>query len=97
MAHVGSQVRWIPHGRMPADPMTKVDPAKGNLALADLLRRGTLVLIDEEGHLDERALNISLKTRSRKACQKVVQETNERIGGEGSELSEDVASLEGTP
>ena len=53
---------------MPADAMTKIDPARGNLALSEMLRRGSLCLMDEEGHLSERQLNLSLKSRSRKKC-----------------------------
>ena len=48
--------------------MTKIDPARGNLALSEMLRRGTMCLMDEEGHLSERQLNLSLKSRSRKKC-----------------------------
>eukprot|EP00959_Pyramimonas_sp_CCMP1952_P113727 2377364-Pyramimonas_sp.AAC.1 len=70
MCAVGSQIRWVPHGRMAADALTKADPAKGNLALADLLCRGTISLIDEVGHMSERALNSSLKCRSRTASRK---------------------------
>ncbi len=54
----GSQVGWVPHGRMPADAMTKNDPARENVALSELLRRGPLCLIDEERHLSERRRNI---------------------------------------
>ena len=43
----------VARGRMPADPLTKIEPAKGNLAVHDVLCRGTLSLIDEEGHLDD--------------------------------------------
>ena len=74
MSQIGSQVRWVPHGRMPADCMTKEDPAKGNLALSDLLIRGTLSLRDENGCLDERALNLSLKSRSRGASLRALKE-----------------------
>ena len=68
MSTLGSQARWVPHGRMPADAMTKIDPARGNLALSEMLRRGSPCLMDEEGHLSERQLNLSLKSRSRKKC-----------------------------
>ena len=63
MSALGSQVRWVPHGRMPADAMAKIDPARRKLALS-----GTMCLMDEEGHLSERQLNLSLKSRSRKKC-----------------------------
>ena len=63
MSALGSQVKWVPHGRMPADAMTKIDAARGKLALS-----GTMCLMDEEGHLSERQLNLSLKSRSRKKC-----------------------------
>eukprot|EP00959_Pyramimonas_sp_CCMP1952_P356048 7456692-Pyramimonas_sp.AAC.1 len=59
---------------MPADPLTKIDPSRGNAALHDVLTRGTLCLIDEEGHVDERSLNLSLKSRSRGASKKVLSE-----------------------
>ncbi len=68
MSALGSQVRWAPHGRMPADAKTKIDPARGNLALSEMLRRGSLRLMDEEGHLSERQLNLTLKSRSRNKC-----------------------------
>ena len=47
---------------------------KGNLALTDLLIRGTLSLKDENGCLDERALNLSLKSRSRGASLRALKE-----------------------
>eukprot|EP00959_Pyramimonas_sp_CCMP1952_P231529 4839438-Pyramimonas_sp.AAC.1 len=53
LASVGSRVRWVPHARMPSDPLTKVDPVSGNHALKDLLSKASLVLVDEHGHLDE--------------------------------------------
>eukprot|EP00959_Pyramimonas_sp_CCMP1952_P380122 7963417-Pyramimonas_sp.AAC.1 len=57
---------------MPSDPLTKVDPVSGNHALKDLLSKASLVLVDERGHLDERALNASLKSRSRGASKKML-------------------------
>eukprot|EP00959_Pyramimonas_sp_CCMP1952_P087550 1831827-Pyramimonas_sp.AAC.1 len=42
------RVRWIPHGRMPVDPLTKDDITKSNAALFDLMSHGRLCLIDEE-------------------------------------------------
>ena len=74
LVQLGARVRWVPHGRMPADVMTKVDPSKGNLAMIELLRKGTISLIVEGGHLSERALNVSLKSRSRGACLRALQE-----------------------
>eukprot|EP00959_Pyramimonas_sp_CCMP1952_P172478 3603641-Pyramimonas_sp.AAC.1 len=74
MASIGSSVRWLPHGRMPADPLTHADPGKGNLALHDLLCRGALCLVDEGGHINERALNLSLKSRSRGAFRKALMD-----------------------
>eukprot|EP00959_Pyramimonas_sp_CCMP1952_P348212 7293800-Pyramimonas_sp.AAC.1 len=41
------KVRWIPHGRMPVDSLTKDDITKGNAgnaALFDLMTRGRLIL-----------------------------------------------------
>lgn len=72
MTAIGSQVRWVPHGRMAADTLTKADPSRGNVALQDLLGKGTMVLIDEDGHMTERALNQDLKSRSRKASREIL-------------------------
>eukprot|EP00959_Pyramimonas_sp_CCMP1952_P132635 2773174-Pyramimonas_sp.AAC.1 len=57
---------------MAADALAKADPARGNLALTDLLSKGTMILIDEEGHLSERSLNHSLKSRSRRASKEAL-------------------------
>eukprot|EP00959_Pyramimonas_sp_CCMP1952_P466556 9490139-Pyramimonas_sp.AAC.1 len=82
----------MPHARMPADPLTKVDPCKGNLALHDLLCRGTLSLIDEHGHLSERVLNESLKSRSRGASRRALElaaeseRTSEQLRDEPSKV-----------
>ena len=78
MSALGSQVRWVPHGRMPADAMNKIDPARGNLALSEMLRRGSLCLMDEEGHMSERQLDLSLKSRSRKKCLEELLKSEER-------------------
>eukprot|EP00959_Pyramimonas_sp_CCMP1952_P320903 6715654-Pyramimonas_sp.AAC.1 len=50
-----------------------MDPSRGNLALHDLLCRGTLSLVDEHGHLTERALNEALKSRSRGASRRALE------------------------
>ena len=91
MSALGSQVRWVPHGRMPADAMTKIDPARRNLALSEMLRRGTMCLTDEEGHLSERQLNLSLKSRSRKKCsEKLLKSEESRLSEErGKALREE--------
>eukprot|EP00959_Pyramimonas_sp_CCMP1952_P134583 2816412-Pyramimonas_sp.AAC.1 len=65
-----STIRWVPHSKMPADSLTKVDPQRGNYALADLMGKGTLALTDETGSLDERSLNLALKSRSRASSRK---------------------------
>ncbi|CAK0893332.1 unnamed protein product, partial [Prorocentrum cordatum] len=64
MTAEGTVVRWVPHCKMPADALTKVDPGRGNFALTDLMHKGMLALTDESGSLDERSLNLSLKSRS---------------------------------
>ena len=46
LEHAKGSVRWIPHGRMPVDPMIKDDITKCNAALFDLMNRGRLILID---------------------------------------------------
>ncbi len=91
MSALGSQVRWVPHGRMPADAMTKIDPARRNLALSEMLRRGTMCLTDEEGHMSERQLNLSLKSRSRKKCsEKLLKSEESRLSEErGKALREE--------
>ncbi|CAK0863383.1 unnamed protein product, partial [Prorocentrum cordatum] len=65
MTAEGTVVRWVPHCKMPADALTKVDPGRGNFALTDLMHKGMLALTDESGSLDERSLNLSLKSPSR--------------------------------
>ena len=92
LGSLGSQVRWIPHGKMPADCMTKIDPAKGNFAMLDLLRKGTMALVDEEGHLNERALNRDLKSRTRAASMKRLQEdldVEQNVASSGQEPNDD--------
>ncbi|CAK0863956.1 unnamed protein product, partial [Prorocentrum cordatum] len=84
LSAVGSPIRWLPHGRMPADPLTHADPAKGNLAFHDLLCRGTLCLVDESGHINERSLNTALKSRSRGASRRALTVEAQRRD-EGSE------------
>eukprot|EP00959_Pyramimonas_sp_CCMP1952_P156050 3263877-Pyramimonas_sp.AAC.1 len=37
-------VRWVPHGRMPVDALTKEDVTKCNAALLDLMSHGRLIL-----------------------------------------------------
>eukprot|EP00974_Lingulodinium_polyedra_P000038 4017-Lingulodinium_polyedra.AAC.1 len=67
MSRLGCQARWVPRANMAPDCATKIDPMLGNLALPDLLRKGTLMPVGEEGHMNERALSLSLKSRSRAA------------------------------
>eukprot|EP00959_Pyramimonas_sp_CCMP1952_P227554 4758215-Pyramimonas_sp.AAC.1 len=67
---------------MPADCLTKADAAKGNLALNDLLRKGTLALIDEDLHMSERALNEHLKSRTKSASKRAIQKQSEGPGCE---------------
>ena len=99
MSALGSQVRWVPHGRMPADAMTKIDLARGNLALSEMLRKGAMCLIDEEGHLSERQLNLSLKARSRKTCLEEMMrseeaKSTEERGGVAQERQRDEGASE---
>jgi len=78
LSAVGSQLRWVPHGRMTADSMTKCDPTRGNMALLDLMKRSTMTLIDEEGHMNERSLNLALKSRTRAASlRELLKDTEE--------------------
>eukprot|EP00959_Pyramimonas_sp_CCMP1952_P037698 789551-Pyramimonas_sp.AAC.1 len=68
---------------MPADPLMHADPAKSILDLRDMLCRGSLCLIGEGGHLDERSLNLSLKSRSRGASRKALLEEARKRDEEG--------------
>eukprot|EP00959_Pyramimonas_sp_CCMP1952_P255051 5327273-Pyramimonas_sp.AAC.1 len=56
---------------MAADALTKEDSGRGNLVLTDLLSKGIMILVDEDGHLSERSLTI-LKSRSRRASQEAL-------------------------
>eukprot|EP00959_Pyramimonas_sp_CCMP1952_P008827 184695-Pyramimonas_sp.AAC.1 len=59
-----------------------MDPGRGNLALHDLLCRGSLVLVDEHGHLSERSLNEALKSRSRGASRRAIEQAATMEGSE---------------
>ena len=59
---------------MPADVMTKMGPQTVKLAMMEFLRKGTLCLVDEGGHLTERSLNQALKSGSRGASMRALQE-----------------------
>jgi hypothetical protein len=66
----GSRIRWVPHPLMPADPMTKVDGAKGNAALSHLLKSGTLKLDSETSEMTRRQEHPGIKTSRSKAASK---------------------------
>ena len=66
---------------MCADCMTKCDPARGHLALYDMMCRGTLTLVDEFGHLSERSMNLDLKSRSRAASMRALSSQSDSSGG----------------
>eukprot|EP00959_Pyramimonas_sp_CCMP1952_P396746 8312780-Pyramimonas_sp.AAC.1 len=64
------KVRWIPHGRMPVDSLTKDDISKENAALFDLMMSGRLVLVDEGAEVKRRRGRPDLKGRARAASRK---------------------------
>eukprot|EP00959_Pyramimonas_sp_CCMP1952_P246310 5148215-Pyramimonas_sp.AAC.1 len=47
LEQASGRTRWIPHGRMPVDALTKDDVTKCNAALFDLMTSGRIVLVDE--------------------------------------------------
>eukprot|EP00959_Pyramimonas_sp_CCMP1952_P328805 6884026-Pyramimonas_sp.AAC.1 len=55
---------------MPVDPLTKDDITKSNAALADLMTRGRLILVDESSELDRRRAAPELKDRSQLASRR---------------------------
>ena len=61
------RVRWIPHGRMAVDPLTKADIGSSNAALTDLIRSGCLSLRQEAEELAARREGLHSKSRSQKA------------------------------
>lgn len=69
----GGVVRWIPHPRMPADIMNKVDVSKGNEALSHLLRTGYVRLTDEEKEMQSREEGTVEMGRSKAASRRVLE------------------------
>eukprot|EP00959_Pyramimonas_sp_CCMP1952_P454309 9469693-Pyramimonas_sp.AAC.1 len=63
-------VRWVPHERMPVDPLTKDDITKCNAALFDLMSHGRLILVDEGAELERRKAAPELKGRSQQASRR---------------------------
>ena len=78
----GGQVRWIPHQKMPADPMTHEDIGRASQALLDLLKTGTLTVIDENTELMERSASSHRKSRTAAASSRRL--AGEREGAEDS-------------
>ncbi|CAK0863095.1 unnamed protein product [Prorocentrum cordatum] len=98
MTAEGTLVRWVPHCKMPADALTKVDPGRGNVALTDLMHKGMLALTDESGSLDERSLDLSLKSRTRNASRQALQrESQPTEAGEDAEEAEEERGGGGRP
>ena len=72
--HHENEIRWIPHPKMPSDPMTKADVAKSNDALTHLLKSGTISLIDEEAEMLHRKNGNREKGRSKTASKRALLE-----------------------
>jgi hypothetical protein len=70
----GSEVRWIPHPKMPSDCMTKADVSKSNDALSHLLRHGTVSLVDESTEMGKRKEGSREKGRSKTASKRALLE-----------------------
>ena len=74
-----SMVRWVPHQKMVVDPLTKLDPGKGNDALNHFLKTGKLCLVDVDEELHHRKHDSSYRRRSHAASEqrmKAEYETN---------------------
>ena len=70
----GAQMKWIPHNKMLADPLTKVDPQKGSAALEHVLDSGLFRFVDPIEELAWRAQDVRHKNRSRSFSQRRAQE-----------------------
>eukprot|EP00971_Amphidinium_carterae_P037358 734344-Amphidinium_carterae.6 len=65
MQRTKSEVRWVPHGRMLADPLTKIRVYTASPALDEAIATGRYRFITQETELRERAADTARKTRSR--------------------------------
>ena len=77
MEAAGGKIKWVPHAKMPADAMTHEDIAKANYALLDLLKTGTLSLVDEGAEMEARSSQPSRKSRAANV-------SKERLEGEAA-------------
>ena len=64
MTQAGAGVKWVPHSKMLADPLTKVNPEKGSFILQEVLDLGQFRFIDPQEELAWRAQDSRWKTRS---------------------------------
>lgn len=62
-----SMVRWVPHQKMLADSVTKMDPLHANDALNQFLKSGWLSLVDVAEEVQNRQQDPTFKRRSHKA------------------------------
>ena len=69
-----SEIRWIPHPKMPSDCMTKADVSKSNDALSHLLRNGTVCLVDEGTEMVRRKEGTREKDKSKTASKRALLE-----------------------
>eukprot|EP00971_Amphidinium_carterae_P289000 5738574-Amphidinium_carterae.1 len=65
-----AQLRWVPHGQMLADPLTKIRADLASPALEQTLASGWYRFVSEEDELAERAMDKRAKYRSRGATVK---------------------------
>eukprot|EP00969_Alexandrium_andersonii_P291067 12867018-Alexandrium_andersonii.AAC.1 len=85
MRKAGASIRWCPHAKMVADSLAQDDYMRTSGALPDLLRTGTLSLVDETEELARRASaeGRTLKRRSNGASvERFRQECQSRGGAQ---------------
>ena len=78
--------RWIPHPRMPAYAMTKVDCTKVYKERDHLLRMGTLAMRPESQELQDRASDPAARSRTQASSARFIEE-KEPLRGVGRDVS----------
>ena len=74
LLQAGARMKWVPHSKMLADPLTKLDPEKGSASLENVLDSGLFQFTDPKEELAWRAQDHGMKNRSRTFSQKRAQE-----------------------
>ena len=84
LAHHRATVRWVPHGRMPVDSMTKADISSSNAALTELIQSGHLSLVDVAVEMAARQEGSASKSRTQAASRRTL-EAERTCTNEGTE------------